>query len=519
MKNYIVITLGTSDVQVAKSRLAENGFEFENDGVVTKIKSIENPAFEFSVKANRNHSDTFLLNEARVDGEKLLDYGIEKLLPILEFPLVLPAIQHFFAENLGSQIHKCLFVFTDQLDERFRKNDTLYFATILKKILELKYSFSEDVFMEFPIHENVTDIDYQYITFAKECQSILETPIEEVKQVILFSQGGIDQINQALTLQLIQAYGTKLKLYQKAEGTEPKILEFPKLFLKDLNKQKILEHLDKYSFGLIDEKLTQNTVIKNLSRYASLRLELRYNNSKNDNNKLLKDLFYSVMAIPEVQQRLVRTGLLNYKDKWEESEKLEDLYISCKIAFHQKKFNEVLWKLFTINENLLKVEVDKLLNVDMSDFHRGNITPNRENTALVDFLNSKNPNYVSELRNNGIYLNNPSRFMYKKIIEIENTNSTYNLHSNISKLIEKLASNRNKIAHGLGFIDKDKISITRKDFKAMLTFKEELLSDDELPTLYQFDFQYVQEARVFGFLYKGIFYMVWYDRNHMIYNG
>ena len=241
----------------------------------------------------------------------------------------------------------------------------------------------------------------------------------------------------------------KLKLYQKAEGTEPKILEFPKLFLKDLNKQKILEHLDKYSFGLIDEKLTQNIVIRNLSRYASLRLELRYNS--------LKNMYDNILGKPDAQ-KLVANGSINWKKEWEESEKLEDLYISCKIAFHQKKFNEVLWKLFTINENLLKVEVDKLLNVDMSDFHRGNITPNRENTALVDFLNSKNPNYVSELRNNGIYLNNPSRFMYKKIIEIENTNSTYNLHSNISKLIEKLASNRNKIAHGLGFIDKDKIS-------------------------------------------------------------
>lgn len=67
--------------------------------------------------------------------------------------------------------------------------------------------------------------------------------------------------------------------------------------------------------------------------------------------------------------------------------------------------------------------------------------------------------------------------------------------------------------------DKDKLSISRKDFKAMLTFKENLLLDDELPTLYQFDFQYVQEARVFGFLYKGVFYLVWYDRNHIIYNG
>lgn len=72
--------------------------------------------------------------------------------------------------------------------------------------------------------------------------------------------------------------------------------------------------------------------------------------------------------------------------------------------------------------------------------------------------------------------------------------------------------------HSVDF-DKDNISITRKDFKAILTFKEELLEDDELPTLYQFDFQYVQEARVFGFLYQGIFYLVWYDRNHIIYKG
>lgn len=72
--------------------------------------------------------------------------------------------------------------------------------------------------------------------------------------------------------------------------------------------------------------------------------------------------------------------------------------------------------------------------------------------------------------------------------------------------------------HSVDF-DKDKISISRKDFKTMLSYKEELLNDDELPTLYQFDFQYVQEARVFGFLYKGVFYLVWYDRYHSIYSG
>jgi|GEM_PF-944360 hypothetical protein len=70
--------------------------------------------------------------------------------------------------------------------------------------------------------------------------------------------------------------------------------------------------------------------------------------------------------------------------------------------------------------------------------------------------------------------------------------------------------------HQIDF-DNPSVSISRRDFKAILTFKETLLKDEELPSLYQFDIQYVQKARVCGFLYKGIFYLVWYDRNHTIY--
>lgn len=44
-----------------------------------------------------------------------------------------------------------------------------------------------------------------------------------------------------------------------------------------------------------------------------------------------------------------------------------------------------------------------------------------------------------------------------------------------------------------------------------------MLSDAELPTLYQLDIQYVAEARICCFLFKGVFYVVWYDRNHIIY--
>lgn len=70
--------------------------------------------------------------------------------------------------------------------------------------------------------------------------------------------------------------------------------------------------------------------------------------------------------------------------------------------------------------------------------------------------------------------------------------------------------------HKIDF-DDSRVTINRKDFKSALTFKENLLDDNDLPTLYQFDLQYVQEARVCGFLFKGVFYLVWYDRHHEIY--
>jgi len=71
--------------------------------------------------------------------------------------------------------------------------------------------------------------------------------------------------------------------------------------------------------------------------------------------------------------------------------------------------------------------------------------------------------------------------------------------------------------HTIDFEDKRVSLISRKDFKSILTHKEELLPDEQLPTLYQFDLHFAQEARACGFIFRGVFYLVWYDRNHQIY--
>jgi len=70
--------------------------------------------------------------------------------------------------------------------------------------------------------------------------------------------------------------------------------------------------------------------------------------------------------------------------------------------------------------------------------------------------------------------------------------------------------------HVINF-DDPKVQVSRAEFKKVLTNRPDKLADEHLPTFYQIDIQYVQEARICGFLYKGVFYLVWYDRNHQIY--
>jgi hypothetical protein len=70
--------------------------------------------------------------------------------------------------------------------------------------------------------------------------------------------------------------------------------------------------------------------------------------------------------------------------------------------------------------------------------------------------------------------------------------------------------------HSINLLDKN-VSLNPSDFLKVLAPSYRGMTENELPTLYQFDLQYKIEARAVGFLYKGVFYVVWYDRNHIIY--
>ena len=85
---------------------------------------------------------------------------------------------------------------------------------------------------------------------------------------------------------------------------------------------------------------------------------------------------------------------------------------------------------------------------------------------------------------------------------------------------EELKETKSFRFHKIDFDDKQhKIALRKSDFLKVLAPSRRALTESELPTLYQIDIQYVSEARIIGFLFKGVFYIIWYDRFHKNYGG
>lgn len=463
MKNFIIITLGTSDVQV-KLDLIE-GSDFEIDGFVLRHKHKKVPPINLA--PNRDRNDTRLLSQCRVDGEIIMKAGIDTYLPVFDFPLTLPAIETIINKSPEHKIHKWLFVYTNQEDPKHRVRDTLYVRQILSRKIELAFGASSADFIDFAVTEKVPDIDHQYIQFALKCRQFLETPENEVRQVILLAQGGIDQINQALTLQLTQAFKHKLRLYQKAEDQHPTHLEFPRLFLNDLNKQKINKHLDDYDFGAIDKNLSSNKLVYHLAQYSSKRLNLQYDSVKVNTDIIEKGTLSKL-----------NNSQLSINDTSEY--RLKDLYIATKIHYHQKKYSDFLWRLFTLGENLFKVQIEAV--VGSVDHYRLTYKQLKDangiNVAWEQCLNKLDATLLSELKQTknykkqSIHVDNPNRWafqaLYKMLVDrhyIDHTQEEVNRYTTVGNAVEELASSRNDIAHKLGSVSLAEINRTLIDFK------------------------------------------------------
>jgi len=447
MKNIFIITLGTREIQFRKEKLTRAGFSFPEKGKRTLTLPCV-PDSGFRVSENEDYPDFLICSEPRIAGKNILD-NWEHFSPVIELPL----IQHAYDSIVKDcTINRLILVYTDQGDldisiEQHKRNfcrDTVYFREIIRKKLLPNGLPQEDEPADIVIETRTTDIDYQYNDFASKCKSLFDDA-DNIQQIFLLAQGGIDQINHALTLQLIQAFGSKVKLWQQAEGDVSRKLEFPFLFISDLNKQKILKHLQDYDFGFINKSLTNNKVIIHLSQYASARLQLKHDTVKCNldflQNRIDTSLFSKIFE---------DINVLNDKKK------LSDLYISAKIALLHENFGDFVWRLFTIAENLFAV----LLNIDLSMVKRTfkpSLGFNQENADLINFLRSIDPGMPESLKKKAVALNNPNRRIFFEVFCSQHPDliSENDKYLRIYNMLELLSKQRNNLAHDLKPVKKE----------------------------------------------------------------
>jgi hypothetical protein len=445
--NILIITIGTSDVQLNGN--INNGFSIRKieEKNKTYLQLIKETLPQINLKVNRGYEGSFLLNSPRIDGE-LISQQFSDFETILSFPLIEPVINHL--EKNRKEIKELWLVYTDQNEAsiHFKNNDTLYFKDIIKK--KFQPMLPDTTFVDYKISEEIKNIDRQYEDFYQKALSLTERR-SEIENIFLLPQGGIDQINQALTLQLIQLFKDKVILYQNAEQNEPTELKFPHLFLKDLTKQNVIKHIKDYDFAKARELILDNVKLANLAHYASCRLRLLHD--KIDDN-LAPEYPLKWKCFTEIQKLRI---------------KVQDLTYYFKILCKQNNFNEALTQLFVITDNIFALPISEYSGEMVGSFYdRTKEAPGSVNENWEKFIEEKlGKGYVVRLKK--IKKNNPNFLalscLFRMLIidgMIQNSISVEEVKK-LTLVVNELREIRNGIVHRLGATtaeDLDKVFTT-----------------------------------------------------------
>ncbi len=431
--NILIITLGNSEIQFNKAYL--NPFELVSEDKKTYLR-LGDIAINTRINNRPGKEEWLIPISSRLAGKVISDYW-NRFKSITRFPLIEPLLDFIRIKK----VNRIILVATDQKDETHKKGDTIYYAQIIKKYLKQEAGLAD--ITTLLVKSQLKDIDFQYKSIGKRIDKLL-SDIDYKTKLFVFTQGGIDQINHALSLQLIQRYPHQVQLLQKAEDEPLKKLKFQHLFLHDLTKQKILKHLEDYDFRkaaiLVFDDIETSLEIQ----YYADRLSLLH-------DKIAAVPFSSCWA----QKSSIEQNRI----------KLKDLTYAFKIDYRNQNYNDALTKLFTIYENIFKIFIDEYTGVESFTFYNKKKIAHDTNDAWESFLKNKFGKDILEYlkgKREGIYLSNPNAMTYFYLIRylVENSLIKQLSDNEIKKIdciLNDLRALRNEINHSLGSCREEEI--------------------------------------------------------------
>ena len=106
MNNYLIITLGTRDVQIKKENLAENCFIEIDEG---REQFIEKSDIKLKVFQNSNFPEYYTFSPR--EGGEIVWANYDLFKPVIDFPLIKDFVEQ---ANRDHQIDYMLLIYTDQ---------------------------------------------------------------------------------------------------------------------------------------------------------------------------------------------------------------------------------------------------------------------------------------------------------------------------------------------------------------------------------------------------------------------
>lgn len=330
-KNVLIVTVGTRDVQI--------------DEAIAKQLPAE-------IEVNTNFGPPYSFINPRYAGEYLLTHN--EYDEYLQFPIISPVIEYLAQKDKKPDY--LLLVVTNQTlaDERYRKNDTVHYGFIIEKKLSEIYPEIEFDNYELGFNEDVANLDALYTHFGKQRNDLLLVPPDQVSNVYLLPQGGIDQINMALTLKLTEHFRDKVSMLQITEEGAIHERNFTRHFLKNLDSQKFQFLVSNYYYDSIHLLLSESI----------------YKADGDNDMKLLRPLVAFCHHKVNLNMQMAATALNEIRNKYPEeaallfkndyipgNNKLEpyvDLYLSCKMAYGQQNYKVFMQGTYALFENILR---------------------------------------------------------------------------------------------------------------------------------------------------------------------
>lgn len=320
---------------------------------------------------NVGTQDVFLDGSATADparqaGKALLEQG-DAAGDRLSFPTIKPVLE-YVVRQVGTLDHLIL-IGTDQSDERYRMNDTLYFAQLAAEILVPQFEEIKNVSVERIGSEPEIDPSMYDEAFSAYEEIMHRYLSDDIASAFALPVGGLPACNTALILQCIGHFGERCNVLYYTAGGQPWPLQLGHQVTSVMRKTSAIDLLERFDFAaaisLLSQENQADEVSAALLKYAGSRLNFDFDAARlhleEAVSKSTGELRQALHQPREDLEKLLAEDQLT---------RVGELYHNARIAWDNGRYVAYLGRLIRFQEAVLRYLVTNTfrdMNGDMEE--------------------------------------------------------------------------------------------------------------------------------------------------------